>query len=261
MPDSILKKIKRLLNLKFEGHEAGFGISGMDEEQQELERQLLHDVAVYRARLEAMPENELDMEIEFEESRVLAEQRQRPFFHQPNADADFAMWINMPTWTSDQATALLFGKEPSIVHWGRVEEHLPSDFARRYAQLRASLESSQAARQLASPATPRDIIDWARDRGIPIPPRLMAAAPMLTAPEESISQPSEESISQPSKGSKILEACMDAIEQLYGPVEPKGVKLNDRDRAINSWLRQKGQSRVSMSTIKRAWKNKYGTRS
>jgi hypothetical protein len=250
MADSIASKIKYLLNLKFEGQEAGFGISGMTEEEQELEREFITDVAAYRTQLEAMPESELDIEIEVQEARVLAAQQHRPFFDQPAANADFAVWIRMPKWTSDQAAALLLGKEPSIVHWARVEEHLSeSAFARSYGQLKASLESSQAA-----PGSPNNIVNWARDRGIAIPSALNTAVPKLVAPHAASGSPS-------SKGTKVLEGCVEAILHVYGPVEPKGVRQEQRKTAINKWLKQNGRATVSLSTIKRAWRATYGSQS
>ena len=187
MADSKSSKIKYLLNLKFRGQEEGFGISGMDEEDQEIERQFLQGVAAYKAELEAKPESELDIlievEQEVEEARVRQEQRHRPFFDQPAADADFATWTRIPTWTSDQATALLLGKEPSIVRWAKLKEHLPqSAFARRYGQLKAFFEASQAVQELSSTPYPNEIITWARDRGFPIPPALETAFLAVGAP-------------------------------------------------------------------------------
>jgi hypothetical protein len=252
MADSIASKINFLLNLKFEGQEAGFSISGMSEEEQELEREFLTDVAAYRTQLEAMPESELDIEIEVQEARVLAAQQHRPFFDRANANADFAVWIGMPMWTSDQAAALLLGKEHSIVHWARVEEeHLPeSAFARRYGQLKASLESSQAAGELSFPASPNDIVNWARDRRIAVPSALNSAVPRPASHDDVGGIPSGK-----------VAACMEAMQDLWGAVEPQGISQKDRLKAINRWLAKKGRSEVSQSTVKRGWREKYGSQS
>jgi hypothetical protein len=224
----------------------------MDEKHQEIERQFLQDVAAYRAELEAKPESELDILIEVEEARVRQEQRHRPFFDQPSADANFAVWIGMPTWTSDQAAALLLGKEPLIVHWARVVEHLPeSAFARRYGQLKASLESSKAAGQLNLPGSPNDIVNWARDREIDIPSALNTAVPKLVASDDDVGD---------TPSGKVA-ACMEAIQAVYGAFEPEGISQEDRLRAINRWLTQKERSKVSLSTLKRGWREKYGSQS
>ena len=52
-------------------------------------------------------------------------------------------------------------------------------------------------------------------------------------------------------------ACMEAIEERWGPVEPRGVTQVDRENAINKWLVENRRSKVSISTIKRAWRLKY----
>ena len=215
----------------------------MSEEHLSFDSQLLEDVAAYRAELEAKPEDELDILIEVEESRLRQEQRPRPFFERPSSDADFAVWIGMPTLTSDQTAALLLGKEPSIV--ARVLEDFPeSAFAKRYCQLKALLESSQAANQLNLPGRPIDIVNWARDRGIAIPPALNTAFPKLVASDDVGDTPSGK-----------VAACMEAMQALWG-AKPKGVNQKDQLTAINRWLTQKNRSTVSLSTVKRAFARK-----
>jgi hypothetical protein len=253
MADAKSSKTKYLLNLKFEGQEEGFGISGMDEKHQEIERQFLQDVAAYRAELEAKPESELDILIEVEEARVRQEQRHRPFFDQPSADADFAVWIGLPRWTSDQATALLLGKEPSIVHWARVEEHRPeSVFARRYGQLKASLESSQTAGQLSLPGSPNDIVNWAREKRPRIPPALETTLPNAeTRPPSRTGAPGrpssmhivqaeylrrlEAGITEKSFAleSEFLERWLRENHRFAPPLKPKSIKNN-----IGRWQKQ-----------------------
>jgi hypothetical protein len=97
----------------------------------------------YRAKLEALPANELQSLFKSEFAKAQAEkaaelQREEDarFFHQPRAAADFEHWSKAAYWTIEEAVALAMGKAPEIVSWTTIQKYRGvSPFVRRYARL------------------------------------------------------------------------------------------------------------------------------
>jgi hypothetical protein len=114
------------------------------------------------------------MQQEKEESRrnAIKEQESRLFFNLPTADADFDYWSKAAYWTLDEANALSFGKNPTIVNWAAVErytkryydknqfEREPSSFALEYGRRRELISRAKTFGQLFEPAVPTFFFGW-----------------------------------------------------------------------------------------------------
>ena len=88
------------------------------------------EIDEYRAKLEALPANELQSLVESETAKVNAEraaelQREEDarFFNQPRATADFEHWSKAAYWTLEEAIALAMGKAPESVSWMTIRKY------------------------------------------------------------------------------------------------------------------------------------------
>jgi hypothetical protein len=214
------------------------------------EQELRREVDAYRQELEALSDEDLEMTVQVEEAaeqllqrRAKAEQEESArFFHQPGADADLAAWADMASWTPDQAAALLLGKEPTIVTWERVEplvEYFP--FARRFGHLRAQLGAD-----LRFPARPAAVMAWAEPRGLAVPELFIVARECTGSAQTAVPRPRDHK----------LAAAMEAMVEIWGSEEPKGVTSYGL-AALCDHLKERGKPSISESTAKRAWTKLY----
>jgi hypothetical protein len=99
-------------------------------------------------------------------------------FHDQRFDVNFADW-KRAYWNVQQATALTFGKDPTIVTSAYALEvgSSPSRFTYYYKGVRDRILKAQSDGRLGDPIRPRVYIEWARDAGIPLPDGLEEAAP------------------------------------------------------------------------------------
>jgi hypothetical protein len=149
-------------------------------------------IAAYKAfvdDLEQMSPKELDelcigaisqQKLEQEEA---AERFDRmAYFNDPEAEADFDFWSKSKTWTIDEATALLLGKEPSKVCWDNLLQlRCESIFATQYQKLRNQLLRTQRDGRLTDGDVPAKFIEWAIEVQIDLPAGLNG---MLSSPEK-----------------------------------------------------------------------------
>src|SRR5215207_4063377 len=142
------EKIHRLVELEF---------SDLDEEE-DVTPEVQARVEEYRDSLEGLSATELDLRIEAAEASALrdlrqlyrtlqdehrAQQERRRFFHRQHANADFSAWSLMRRWTLDQTTALVLGKEPTVVTRERLLRVIDeSPFATHYEKVRAFLSAA-----------------------------------------------------------------------------------------------------------------------
>ncbi|WP_336485196.1 hypothetical protein [Methylobacterium nigriterrae] len=264
MNDDVLGKIEHLVRLKFPGADEALRVSGADDDYEAVLRELRLEVEAYRSKLERMPEDDLDLLIEAEEVRVQQqaqinreenEEAQR-FFNRPGARADFAVWALFPSWTLDQATALILWRDPAVVKWERVEEHLQvSSFARRYAHTRERLKVGD----IVFPAPPTAFVNWAEQSGLTIPAELAAcvrANPSPVTADTGLKPDSEPTVTMTAGGSSV-QAAMEAMRALWRDEKPNGVKGHGYIK-VNAWLKERNRDTVSESTCKRAWNKLYG---
>ena len=104
------------------------------------------------------------------------QQRERShFFHKQDANADYDYWASRSCWTLDETVALILGKDPRVVDWTRIEPLVKkSEFAQRFADVRAHLKRAMLSGQLLDPVSPPVLLSWANDRGVVLPSELEA---------------------------------------------------------------------------------------
>lgn len=106
------------------------------------------------------------------------------FFSGPSADANFETWATYPAWTVEEAVALTFGKDPTIVNTAslkRKRTKLYSPFIRDYQKRKELVSRSITAGHLHEPLSPCAFLEWACDAGIECPSELVhLVQPRLT---------------------------------------------------------------------------------
>ncbi len=136
------------------------------------------DAAGYRRTLSAKSDAEVRelylnarSEMSKEEWRLAAEQREKKAtWNQAHANADFAYWAAAETWTFDEATALLLGKDPNTVNRKMVEKSARiSPFAKQFMDVYRLVEragrTGTFVRLGGKPGSPRGILTWAKTAG------------------------------------------------------------------------------------------------
>lgn len=99
------------------------------------------------------------------------------FFNQSEAKADFDYWSKMPSWTTDEAVALLLDKDPRVVNWDNISPHAtpmhkkPESFAKEYQDLRDLLIRKYGTNQYII-TVPSELIEWADGVGVKVPEEL-----------------------------------------------------------------------------------------
>lgn len=103
----------------------------------------------------------------------LQQREQSHFFNKPETNADYAYWTSRSCWTLDETVALILGKDPRIVDWAQIEPLVKkSEFAQRFADIRAHLERAILSGQLLGPVSPPFLLSWANNRGVVLPGEL-----------------------------------------------------------------------------------------
>lgn len=133
-----------------------------------------------RAELEALPTEELGAllltgkEAAQQERQALenAEEQIR-FFNQPSAAARFDHWSRLPLWKLDEAVALTFGKDPSVVNPTVLSAGPRSSaFIQRFFELQQIAKRAVQARQLTDPCLPSVYLAWCQRNEIEFPAAL-----------------------------------------------------------------------------------------
>jgi hypothetical protein len=95
------------------------------------------------------------------------------FFDQPDAQADFEYWSKAEYWTSDEAVAISFGKNPKVVTGEALKNYLgKAQFADNYFLRCDLLDRAIQSDRLPKEIPPADFLEWAHQRSIPIPSAL-----------------------------------------------------------------------------------------
>ena len=139
----------------------------------ELSQKTLEEV-IELYEVEAKKERE-----DFERRQQEYEQRRQKklFFNQLAAKADFDYWSKMPSWTIDEAVALLLDKDPRVVSWNNISPHAtpmhkkPELFAQEYQDLNELLRRKYGSNQHIK-TVPSELIEWADRVGLKVPAEL-----------------------------------------------------------------------------------------
>jgi len=128
----------------------------------------------FREALSALTKPEIRKLYGEELAKQHLENDQRRIFSQSYADADFDYWAKMADWTLDEAIALSFGKNPSVVSWTALEK-IPaylSPFVRKYGARRELALRALKWKKLYDPVLPPIFIDWVKKTNISFPDEL-----------------------------------------------------------------------------------------
>jgi hypothetical protein len=134
----------------------------------------------FSAELEKMPPEEVDprymelLQLQRDQQEQAARRNdEMQYFSQPGASADFAFWCDLETWTIDEATALMLGKDPSKVVWEDVCKLTSNSlFAVSYRDLRLQLLRAMKDGKLTERDEPKKFIEWASSVGRQLPDRM-----------------------------------------------------------------------------------------
>jgi hypothetical protein len=130
--------------------------------------------------LKALIEDEQESDKQLAKEKAEQEENSRFFYH-PSARADYRAWIERPTWTVDEATALLLGKNPDFVNWHAINPLVyKSKFAKRYGDLRQQMKKAEESGDLHESRTPAAYLLFAKSFGFALPAELDA----LTTPSQ-----------------------------------------------------------------------------
>ena len=120
----------------------------------------------------ALHEAELAQWLAVQNEKIERDERAR-FFNQAYANADLAHWSKAAHWTLDEAVALSFGRDPEVVKWDLVKEHVRvSRFAKQYSRVRDLAMRAKQWAQLYDPVLPGIFLAWAKRFDISYPAEL-----------------------------------------------------------------------------------------
>ena len=135
------------------------------------------------------------------------------FFDQPDAQADFEYWSKAEYWTSDEAVAISFGKNPKVVTGEALKNYLgKAQFADNYLSRCDLLDRAIQSDRLPREIPPADFLEWAHQRSIPIPREL---TDYLSAIEAALSQSSAKPLSDTGRDS-LLKLVLGMSIDSYG---------------------------------------------
>ncbi|HMB48653.1 MAG TPA: hypothetical protein VKN63_10290 [Afifellaceae bacterium] len=146
-------------------------------ESYEQELQQLSEIA-----LATLVEDERESDKVLEKENAEREENNR-FFYDPSVRANYRDWIRRESWTVDEATALLLGKDPIAVNWQIVNPLVyKSKFAKRYGDLRQQIKQAEAGGDLHETQTPAAYLHFAKQFGFALPAELEALLTPVAKP-------------------------------------------------------------------------------
>lgn len=166
--------------LQFPGLSTPVEIANHERSRRGLTDRRLTDAKAYLLKLTQMSDAELEPFVIQETKKVTAqyrakweEEERRRFFNAPGSAAVFQHWAKAAYWSLDEAVALSFRKEPSIVTWEKIKPILQvSSFAMQFNALRDLANRAKAVGQLYDPVLPSLFISWAKRMKIEFPEEL-----------------------------------------------------------------------------------------
>ena len=275
MPDR-KELIDRIVNFKLPGALrilSGRRLEGND--AQSAYDSIQYHVDQEKAILESMSERELQDLYSKEETRVFQENLESeariksiefPFLS-ANANANLSLWSTVKLWSLEQATALLLGKDPSMVSFEKMDGLIENlYFVRQYKLLWADLETSG----LKFPVAPETVLKWAENNERDFPKilatlvyaqstrcdddyELMRNVDSQRTPNPTTSRVERKMIRG---GAKIIGAKA-ILREIYGASKPTGVKKKTAFSKVTDTLKERGMDAISEATFDRAWNELY----
>lgn len=121
------------------------------------------------------------------------------FFNEPEAEADFSAWMQMPMWSVNEAVALSLGKNPDLVTPKSMKaiRRNKSNFAQVYAFRRTAIKRAVSGGHFHNPIPRVDFIRWAAEHQMVLPEPLATVAASMP---ESLRSPQDESADRRQSG-------------------------------------------------------------
>ncbi len=159
-------------------------------------------------------EKEGDEELQREQDQ---QEENNRFFYDRSARADYFEWTKRETWSIDDATALLLGKDPDVVYWDNVNPLVyKSKFAKRYGDLRQQLKSVRDSGELHKSQTPAAYLHYAKFSGFALPAELEALLAPVRKTEDKPAEP-EAPCEQPSGVTEFQRLLEQNRQKLQAP--------------------------------------------
>jgi hypothetical protein len=187
-----------------------------------IRRQDFLAIHCYTQELEELPTQDLfafyrqeskARNIEIEEDPASLDQNRGWFFDQPDAQVDFEYWSKAEYWTSDEAVAISFGKNPKVVTGEALKNYLgKAQFADNYFSRCDLLDRAIQSDRLPKEIPPADFLAWTHQRSIPIP---SALTDYLSAIKDTSSQSSAKPLSDTGRDS-LLKLVLGMSIDSYG---------------------------------------------
>lgn len=145
-------------------------LASFDKTQNNENSKIVAQIEEYKRTLRNVQSNEL---LTLYNEELAKEERER-FYNQRYAYADFVHWAKAAHWTIDEAVALSFGKEPSVVTWKEIEKLTRvTAFAKSFAKRRDLALRAVVSQKLSEKFPPPAFISWAQDLSIELPNALI----------------------------------------------------------------------------------------
>lgn len=173
------------------------------------------EIDTYKSNLAALKHDDL---IALYNSELTKEESER-FYNQKYAIADFVHWSKAAHWTIDEAIALSFGKEPSVVTWKQIDSLKgKTAFAKAFAKRRDLTIRAAQSKQINEINAPQIFINWFDGVQIDIPKIL----------QDEVSKLSESNINWHEKYLKLKKDYDELESRLSTQVKPESTrKLNN----------------------------------
>lgn len=169
----------------------------------------------------AIAEDEFDQDKKRQKELAEEEENNR-FFYDRSSRVDYSEWIDRQTWTVDEATALLLGKNPDIVNWNSVNPLVyKSRFAKRYAELRRKISDDLKASKIHDSRTPAAYLHYASSIGFVLP----ADIQILLLP------PKQQTKGNDSEAEHTVQSQADGVSSFRQLIEHNKQRLNQQDEA------------------------------
>jgi hypothetical protein len=157
-----------------------FTLSEDDKEEAESYHKKL--LALSQEELEKLYYEEKASEKQEEEKRIQSLDTQS-FFNVKEAAADFDFWAKSSYWTTEEAVALLFGKNPKIVTSDKLKPYLTgeraggrlhhvSPFAKEFEKVLELAKRAVTWKEIQGWMSPISYLNWAKQKGIGYPEEL-----------------------------------------------------------------------------------------
>ena len=210
------------------------------------------------AALLALAEDEFDQD-ELRQNELAEEEESNRFFYDRSSRADFSDWIDRETWTVNEATALLLGKNPDIVNWNSVNPLVyKSRFAKRFAELREKITDDLNANKIHGSKTPAAYLHYASSIGFVLP----ADFQILLLPPKTNAEKDEHTVQTLDDGAasfrRLIEHNKKRLAQQHEPVDGPEPAASNSSPAVTETSHAELERRVLLKMLGAIADSRYG---